>query len=464
MERREIRIAYIGGGSRGWAHTLMHDLGSCSQMTGEVALYDIDRAMAGLNAEWGRRMNESPQARSRWRYSVAASLKSALRGADFVIASIQPGPIELMKADLGIPARYGIVHTVGDTTGPAGLCRALRTAPIYARFARAIGEHCPRAWVINYTNPMAACVATLYAAFPGIRAFGCCHEIFETQAMLGRLVEEQCGVRPARRQVRINVLGVNHFTWIDRAAWRGTDLLALYLRRWEGRGMARRISAREVAAMGYFEHKGQVTWDLFRRYGLLPAAGERHLVEFVPFYLKDEGTLSRWGVKVTPYSYRIRRHRGLPREFRRRLADPAPFEVRASGEEGTRQMTALLGLGDLVTNVNLPNTGQVSNLPCVATGPRGGADPVVPTIVETNARFTGDGVRAVPAGAMPPGVAGLVARAAANQVLIVRAALAGDRDLAFQAFLNDALMTLTTDRAWRMFKEMLIATGALNHR
>ena len=459
MAQKEIRIAYLGGGSRGWAHTLMHDLADCPHLTGEVALYDIDRPMARLNAEWGRRINASPQARSQWRYTVAPSLPAALRGADFVIVSIQPGPIELMRADLAIPSRYGILHTVGDTTGPAGLCRTLRTVPIYAGFARAIAEHCPRAWVINYTNPMAACVATLYAVFPRIRAFGCCHEVFETQSMLAKIVKEHCGVRPPRERIKVNLLGVNHFTWIDRATWQGTDLLTLYQRRWERKGMARRISAREVAKMGYFQHRGQVTWDLFRRYGLLPAAGERHLVEFVPFYLKDDATLTRWGVKRTPYGYRIRRHRRLPRKFQRRLADLTPFEIVPSGEEGTRQMMALLGMGDLVTNVNLPNTGQVANLPQAAEAGRGGSVLSVPAIVETNARFSWDRLQAIPAGALPAGAATWVARAASSQMMIVQAALTADRDLAFQAFLNDPLMTLTTDRAWRMFNKMIDVTS-----
>jgi alpha-galactosidase len=446
MQSKEVRIAYVGGGSRGWAHTLMDDLAACPRLRGEVALYDIDRAMARLNAEWGRRVNLSPQARSPWRYTVAPSLAAALRGADFVIASIQPGPIQFMRHDLEIPARFGILHTVGDTTGPAGLARALRAVPIYARIARAIREHCPRAWVINYTNPLAACVAALYAVYPGIRAFGCCHEVFGSQEMLAGLVQARFGARPPREDIRVNVLGVNHFTWINRARWRGGDLLEMYRRHWSRKGMARRIPPREVAAMGYFQHKGQVTWDLFRRYGAMPVAGERHIVEFVPFYLKDERTLGRWGVKCTPYSFRIGRYRRLPREFRRRLADPAPFEVKASGEEGTRQMMAILGMGDLVTNVNLPNTGQVANLP------RG-------AVVETNARFWRDSVRAIPAGALPAGVAALVARSAANQQLIVQAALHRDKDLAFQAFLNDPLMTLTTDQAWRMFQQMIHATG-----
>jgi alpha-galactosidase len=80
------------------------------------------------------------------------------------------GRIALFAHDLDIPARYGILQTVGDTTGPGGISRALRAVPIFCDYARQIMVHCPEAWIINYTNPMMLCTAALYAAAPGIKA------------------------------------------------------------------------------------------------------------------------------------------------------------------------------------------------------------------------------------------------------------------------------------------------------
>ena len=442
---RRIKIAYIGGGSRGWAHTLMNDLALCGDLTGEVALYDIDPAMAALNRRWGRRVNESPQARSRWDYTVAASLPAALKGADFVFASIQPGPIRMMGSDLEIPARYGILHTVGDTTGPAGLVRALRAVGEYAAIARAVRKHCPKAWVVNFSNPMSVCTRTLYKVFPQIKAFGCCHEVFGTQHRLAALLKEYRGIEVDRRRIRTNVLGVNHFTWIDKAAYQGIDLIELYRRKMNEKGEVRPIAEREIPSLKYFGHRGQVGYDLFRRYGILAAAGERHIVEFLPFYLKDVRTLHRWGVALTPYSYRIGRWTDSPRQFRRRLADPSPLELHASDEETVRQVKALLGLGGFRTNVNLPNAGQHEGLPPGA-------------VVETNAWFSENSVRPQPAGRLPMGVESWVLRAVYSQEMIVEAALRKDKHLAFGAILNDPLMTLTTDKAWKMFGQMLRAT------
>src|ERR1035437_6009551 len=185
-----IKIAYIGGGSRAWAHVLMNDLAQTPLLTGEVALYDLNKAMARLNVQWGNRVNASPQAVSQWKYTAPQTLKEALTGADFVMASIQPGPIEMMGHDLNIPKKYGIVHTVGDTAGPAGLCRALRAVQDYKEIAQAVERHCPKAWVINLTNPLTVCTRTLYKVFPRIKAFGCCHEVFSSQRFLADLLEQ----------------------------------------------------------------------------------------------------------------------------------------------------------------------------------------------------------------------------------------------------------------------------------
>lgn len=440
-----VKIGYIGGGSRQWAHTLMSDLALCPHMEGEVRLYDIDRKMAQLNVRWGNRINQSPQALSQWRYSAPRTLREALTGVDFVIASILPGSIDMMGHDLDIPRKYGLVHPVGDTVGPAGYVRALRTVPMYEEIARAVERYCPDAWVINYTNPMSICTRTLYRVFPDVKAFGCCHEVFGTQRELAALLKEFKGVDATRDEIRVNVLGVNHFTWIDRASYNDVDLLELVDKKMRQKGVVRAIPAEEAGKMGYFEGKRQVVYDLYAHYGILPAAGERHLVEFLPFYAKDEETLGRWGVKATPYSYRYETYTGLPAQFRKRLADKKPFELKKSNEEGVRQMMAIKGLGDFRTNVNLPNVGQIAGLPSDA-------------VVETNAYFTKDSVKPEFSGQLPAGVETLVMRAVYNQETVIEAALTGDRRLAFQAVLNDPLTGLTTDRARRMFDEMLKAT------
>jgi alpha-galactosidase len=354
-----------------------------------------------------------------------------------------------MAYDIDIPKKYGIITPVGDTVGPGGIIRSLRTIPIYRGFAEAVKVHCPEAWVINFTNPMSICVRTLYRTFPGIRAFGCCHEVFNTQEFLASLVAKYLAVpTPSRDEIEINVKGINHFTWIDKAIWKREDLFPLIDRHMEE--SSREFSTEEIEPATYFVDNFQVSFELYRRFGIFPAAGDRHLVEFVPWFLniQEPDELHRWGIKVTPSEYRLEQWRELPEVIERKMSGEEEFELFDSGEEFVDQMRALLGLGDLVTNVNLPNAGQIPDLPREA-------------IVETNALFSGNAVRTSAAGSFPPQVAGMIARHITNQETLVDAAFSGDLDLAFRAFLNDPLITLQPERARRMFKEMVTATSEM---
>ena len=169
----DIRIAYIGGGSRGWAWTFMTDLAMDSRVSGTICLYDIDMEAAKANEVIGNRLKQRQDVPGKWDYTVKATLQEALEGADFVVISILPKTFDEMETDVHLPERLGIYQSVGDTAGPGGMIRALRTLPMFMEFGEAIRKYCPQAWVINYTKPMSLCVKSLYQVFPGIKAFGC---------------------------------------------------------------------------------------------------------------------------------------------------------------------------------------------------------------------------------------------------------------------------------------------------
>lgn len=448
-DKHEVKIAYLGGGSIAWARHLMSDLALTPALSGQLALYDIDLAAAKENVRRAGMIFGHKDARTTFRAEACGRLADALKGADFVVVSIQPGPITMFASDIDIPKRYGILQPVGDTTGPGGISRALRAIPVYEQFAHAIMRYCPRAWVINYTNPMTLCTAALYAAEPGIKAFGCCHEVFGTQYMLGALVKswgwaEEC----ARDEIELDVSGVNHFTWATSARWHERDVFPM-LREHTSRPRFfadRRKEALERKARElWFDHSSLIAFDLFRRFDALGVAGDRHLAEFVPWYLSSEAELHRWGVVLTPSRYRLERARQARTVTARR---EKVTTLRPSGEEGVAQMTALLGLHDLDTNVNLPNRGQAADLPLEA-------------VVETYASFRRDSVTPQVARRLPPGAHELVRRVMWVQRKTLKAGLKRDKDLAFQALLNDPLVHIPTDKAWRMFSEMLRVCKAM---
>jgi len=319
--------------------------------------------------------------------------------------------------------------------------RGLRSVPVKAQYAYLIMRHCPQAWVINYTNPMTLCTAAFYAAEPDIKAFGCCHEVFGTQAHLAALVEKWFKVeKPKRHEIRLDIAGVNHFTLATSAHWNGQDLWPR-LRTMVSDESLFRSRAREAAARKragkWFGSNRLIAYDLLRRFEVLGAAGDRHLAEFVPWYLASEKEIHRWGVVLTPYSWRLEKSkkRSTASTFDRATLNP-------SGEEGVAQMLALLGLQSLDTNVNLPNRGQMPQSPIGA-------------VVESYAQFRRDSIKPVVARPLPLGASGLVNRIIETQRMTLDAAMTRDKDLAFQAMLSDPLVTIPTDKAWKMFNEML---------
>jgi alpha-galactosidase len=292
-------------------------------------------------------------------------LREALHEADFVIISIQPGPLELMREEIALAEEYGLFYPVGDTTGAPGLMRGLRSASIYKEFAKALAAYCPDAWIINYTNPMSICTRTLTRVAPELKVFGCCHEVFWVQEMLADIASQYLNIeRLPRREIQVNVLGINHFTWIDDATYQDHDLLELLRHHLEQPGTLRTYTQPEVEAFhDWFHSTDQVKFNLFKRFGVLAAAGDRHLVEFLPGFIRSPETLFKWGVIRTPVSYRIERWMTAPQKTRDLMNGVTPLVLEPSGEEGVGMIKALLGLGDLVTNVNVENTGQISNMP-----------------------------------------------------------------------------------------------------
>ncbi len=449
----EIKIAYIGGGSRGWAWKLMTDLCMEKALSGTVSLYDIDLEAAKANEIIGNRLNQREEAVGHWRYEVAETLGEALTGADFVVISIMPKTFDEMEVDVHMPERLGIYQSVGDTAGPGGMMRALRTIPMFVEFAEGIRDYCPDAWVINYTNPMSLCVKTLYHIFPKIKAFGCCHEVFGTQSVLGGILERVMGWERgtvSRQDVHVNVLGINHFTWFDHASYKGIDLFPVYRKYIEEHfeeGFEGRKGDWEKST---FNFANRVKMDLFRRYGLIAAAGDRHLAEFMPGdeYLKDPETVKSWKFWLTPVSWRKEDLRKRLETSARLVSGEEELPLQASGEEGVMLIKALCGLTRLISNVNLPNTGrQVGNLPEDA-------------VVETNAVFERDAIHPVAAGNLPENVRDLILPHVKNHERILQAALTGDRELVVTAFLEDPLVKGRAEEAQvrKLVQDMMEAT------
>lgn len=442
---KTIKIAYIGGGSKNWARSLMQDLALAEGIGGEVCLYDIDIEAAQRNQQIAKRVHSLPGT-SDFAYTVAESLPECLNGADFVLISILPGTFREMRSDVHEPERYGIYQSVGDTVGPGGVLRAMRTVPIYQEFARAIRECCPNAWVLNLTNPMSACVKALYHEFPEIKAFGCCHEVFHAQDFLCGVLWEQLGIRTDRSKIYTDASGVNHFTWITEARYQDIDILALlpkFMERFFESGYYVN-SAQGAYKTDPFACGNRVKMDLFRRYGALAAAGDRHLVEFLNnrWYLANPETVAKWHFALTTVDFREENQRKQVAETVALASGEKEVTLAPSGEELVSLLRALLGLHTVVSNVNVPNHGQMPGIP-------------EGVIVETNCVFTGGILRPVTAKPLPPGALALVRRNADNMELTCQGIFEKDLEKLFAAFMNQPLCSgLSWEDGEALFQKM----------
>ncbi len=448
---KNVHICYIGGGSRNWAWVLMKDLAAEKEIKGTIYLYDIDAEAASYNEKIGNDLMAVHNP-GQWKFKAVPDLKEALTGSDFVFLSILPLDFDEMAVDVHLPEQYGIYQSVGDTAGPGGIIRALRTIPMYQEIASSIEMYAPDAWVFNYTNPMTICTRTLYKQFPGIKAFGCCHEVFGTQKLLARAAEDALLAPKGsikRDEIKTNVVGINHFTWIDKASWRNEDLFAVwdsFVKKYSQTGFD--DGGDNNWLNNYFTSMDRVKMDLYKRYGLIAAAGDRHLAEFCPpsWYLSSPQQVEEWKFTLTPVSFRINMREDLKKKSLAYRTGKEKMELSDSGEEGITLMKALLGLGDIVTNVNLPNRGQMPGFPEGA-------------VVETNAVFSKDSVNPVMTNGMPSALRSLTMVHVGIQEGIVEAAFERNLEKAFLVFLNDPQVhKLSIPQARSLFDGMVQKT------
>jgi len=447
LDGDDLTIAYIGGGSRQWVPNLVQDL-ALSDFDGTVRLQDVDVESAELNAEFGTWVQDHEDATANWTYTATDDLETALDGADVVLLSTQYDPTETFVHDLDIPKSYGIYGAVSATIGPGGILRAMRTIPRYREFAAAIREHCPDAWVFNFTNPVHFVTRALYDAYHDINAVGMCHEVLHGRDRLAEFASDHLGMDASRADISVNVKGINHFTWIDEAYCDGVDLWPLVDDLASGETGTRTFTPDDLEDESPFSDPWQASWELYRRFGLLPFAGDRHIVEYATWFLQG-GTdaLNRWGVKRTGSDFRAKHW--TPAESEQTtdveawLSGDKPFDLEPSGEVLLDILGALTGGDEFVTNVNLPNVGQVDG---IETG----------TVVETNALVRAGELRPLSAGGFPRPVRAQIQQHVDTIETIVEASRTADLDHAFQGFLIDPqVRTLQTEAAQAMFAELV---------
>ena len=425
-------ITIIGGGSYQWAPTLAIDLANTASLeASEIVLCDIDPTPLTRMVELVEHIATTRGIPMTAR--ATTNQREALSGADFVVVNISTGGFASMRHDIEIPERYGFRQPVGDTVGPGGITRALRNIPVLVGIARDMADVCPDAWLCNLTNPMTT-LCRAVTRETDIKTVGLCHEVTGTRFMLSLLLDSSFA------DLHLDVVGVNHFPVITGLDVAGDDGLArlrdlisddrrlgepVVLDVPEGSDVSDLIGDGELTKATLLEQH-QLKLELFRRFGVLPAAGDRHLAEFLPGFITEQSAWGeRWGVKLVSIADREEDH----------LEHIADFEALLASHEITHapsgEMLAPL-IDSLIRDIprhlplNIPNTGQCPDLPAGA-------------VVESMCTVDGRGVRGGDPVVAPAGIAEQLRRVTAAQELTVEAALTGDRERVLEAMLADPL-------------------------
>ena len=442
---KRTNIAYIGGGSFNFGWKLFAEL-AAEEIYATVQLYDPDKQLSLSNEAIGNKLRENPECKSDIIYIASDTPEEALKNAEIVILSFTPGTVEEAMTEMHLPETYGIYQSVGEHTGPSGVIKSLKTLPLYIKYAEIIKKVCPEAWVISLTNPMSECLMMMYEIFPEIKLFGSTDELYPALDLMSELCEREFGINKVRRRdIKYNLLGISGFCWFDEVFFNGESLMPMFRKYAEDFYESGYEAKPNEFKLNPFATANKIKFDLYLRYGCIPAVSDRIIADFCPsWYLKSPKTMSSWKISQTTVNYLKKIKLDRLSRVRPLMSGDEYLGVGGGTTDCALQIRALMGLGNLITNVCMRNKGQVENLPEGA-------------IVHTNALISKNSVKPVAAGRLNDEIYGLTIRHVVNQKTIVKAVKERDLDVAFNAFLNDPLMSADLNEAAELYKEMLAA-------
>lgn len=433
-------ITVIGAGSASFGENTLSAIMNSKKLRGStLRLVDrnpqtldiVQRLANRLNVEWD----------AQFKISAHTSHKDALEGAQFIVSAIEVGPREeLWKQDYALTIKHGLHQPYGENGGPGGFAHAARNIGPLMNILRDMEQACPEAWFINFTNPMVR-ICDAVNRHSKIKSVGLCHQIYAAYGMVGAALARDFGHEvppeltgmhaaidqaPAHEAIRewivplvdIRAAGTNHFSWIlsirDRRT--GEDLYPLFRKR-------------------FFEMDPKfepLTRDVFDAFGLFPVPGDTHLCEYLP-WVSDPLTKPWEKYNIRLYDWDLFAN---VRNFELdRLNDMANGNATIEGLLDTDSEGALEVIENIAGGAthyhlaaNLPNVGQIANLPIGST-------------VETPVVMDGAGIHPVHVGALPEPIAELCRRELFVAQLCVDAAVEGSREKALQCLLLDPMIT-----------------------
>jgi alpha-galactosidase len=429
------KIAFIGAGSWGFTRKLVRDLLTFPLLENStIALMDIDAERLDFAQRACQRIVEM----GNYPAKVEATMNraEALRDADYVIVTILAGGLEVWQHDILIPKKYGIDTNIGDTRGPSGIFRALRTIPVMLDIAHDMERYCPQAVMLNYTNPMVMLCRAMQRE-TSIQLTGLCHSVQGTAEMLARWIGAPM------EEITYTCAGINHMAWYLKYQWKGQDAYPLI--------------RQAITERAEVYNEEIVRNEMFLALDHYVTESSGHNSEYNWWFRKRPDLIEQYcthgtGWNPGEYAYILKHYTARQESWRDEakawFASDKPIDLGRGHEYAAYIMNALEGGEPFQFNGNVANEGLVTNLPPHAC-------------VEVPVWASRNGLEALPVGALPPQCAMLTGLSSQIEEMAVEAAITGNPRLVYQAIAHDPLTAAVLSLAEinQMVNEMFEQNG-----
>lgn len=424
------KIAFIGAGSLGFTRGLVRDILTFPLLQdATLSLMDTDPERLEFAHASVQRIVDLGNYPAR--VEATSDRAEALRDADVVLVTILSHGVEAWRHDIEIPKKYGVDTNIGDTRGPSGIFRALRTIPVMVDIARDMERLCPNATMLNYTNPMVL-VCRAMQRETSIRLTGLCHSVQGTAEMLARWIGAPMD------EITYTCAGINHMAWYLKYQWRGEDAYPL-------------IRA-AITERPEIYNEELVRNEMFLHLDHYVTESSGHNSEYNWWFRKRPDLIERYcthgtGWNPGKYAAIIKSYEARAGSWRddakKWFASETPISLERGHEYAAYIINALQGGEPFEFNGNVRNTGLVTNLPQDAC-------------VEVPVWASRKGLSPVHVGALPSSCAVLTNLTSMVEEMAVEGALTGNARLIFQAIAHDPLTAavLSLDEIKQMVQEM----------
>lgn len=428
------KITIIGAGSLVFSCQLIWDILSFPELSeSTVSLMDIDEERLNFIVQLAQKMVKDKGGKAK----IEAHLdrRKALKDTDYVIVTIEVGGLDAYLNDIKIPDKYGINQNVGDTIGPGGVFRALRTVPVLVDICKDMEKLCPNAYLLNYTNPM---VINCWAMnkVSKIKKVGLCHSVQGTVRQLASYMQIPY------EELSYWVAGINHMAWFLELKWKGEDAYPILRKVAQDKNLWDRV----IGGYKKFGMKDMVRFEIMKHFGYFVTESPYHMSEYVPYFRKTKKQMEELGVSYKWWLDYKKAPDVYIKEIKDQIAGKKKIKIEKSDEYAPQIIYSLWTGKPCRINGNVENQGVITNLPegcCVE----------VPCLVDKS------GIHPCYVGDLPSQCAALNRTNINVQELAVQAALTGDKDALLQAVALDPLTSsiLTLDEIKKMVDEMLKA-------